>query len=239
MLPVGAAVIRLTGFAGPAATPRAVPNAKHDIEKMLAGDRANPWLFLTAFLVAAAAAPLAEEMFFRVLLQGWLEGAERRGRRFWPTWRILPGAAPIAVSSILFGAVHYRGAETASPPTVIAMKMVVQAICELAALAAILAYLRIRRGAAAADFGWVPEKLAGDVRLGLLAAVAALPPIYLAALLLKNALPDGVPPDFLALIPLAAVLGTLYCRTHRLAPAVVAHAAFNAAGLLLWLAAGL
>ena len=74
--------------------------------------------------------------------------------------------------------------------------------------------------------------------MGLLAALAALPPIYLAALLLKNALPDGVTPDFLALIPLAAVLGTLYCRTHRLAPSVVAHAAFNVAGLLWWIASG-
>ena len=205
---------------------------------MLAGGRGSPWLLLTAFFMAVVAAPIVEEVFFRVLLQGWLEGAERRGRRFWPLWRVLPGAAPIAISSILFGVVHYRESETASPPTVIAMVIMVNAMCELAALASILAFLRSRRGATAADFGWVPEKLAADLRLGSLAAVAALPPIYLAAMLLKNALPDSVTPDFLALIPLAAVLGTLYYRTHRLAPSVVAHAAFNAAGLLLWITSG-
>ena len=138
---VGVAAIHHAGFAEAAPTRGSASGGEHPIAKMLAGGRDNPWLLLTAFFTAVLAAPIVEEMFFRVLLQGWLEGAERRGRRFWPTCASCRCAAPIALSSILFGVVHYRGSETASPPTVIAIVSVVNAICELAAIAFILVFL--------------------------------------------------------------------------------------------------
>ena len=58
--------------------------------------------------------------------------------------RILPGAAPIAISSIFFGAVHYRDSETTAAPAVLAIALAVNAACELAAVAIFFAFLPAR-----------------------------------------------------------------------------------------------
>jgi membrane protease YdiL (CAAX protease family) len=49
-------------------------------------------------------------------------------------------------------------------------------------------------------------------------------------------LPSYVAADPFTLFPFALVLGTLYCRAHRIVPAIVLHAALNTTSLvLLWL----
>lgn len=62
---------------------------------------------LAAFAVSAVLlAPLTEEFFFRVLLQGWLEARERAWRRAagWPAGR--RGWLPILLSSAAFALLH-------------------------------------------------------------------------------------------------------------------------------------
>ncbi len=73
--------------------------------------RSNPNLATLLFCVwvAAVVAPVAEEIVFRLLLQGWLEAVERRHRRWNRIWRrVTPGLAPIVVVSVIFAAGHYR-----------------------------------------------------------------------------------------------------------------------------------
>jgi membrane protease YdiL (CAAX protease family) len=65
-------------------------------------------VLLIATMSAVVVAPIAEELIFRVLFQGWLE----RQRRFWrETKSILPGlnrhTGPILVSASVFGLAHY------------------------------------------------------------------------------------------------------------------------------------
>ena len=55
----------------------------HIIVKMVKALHGNPWIFLVAAMAAVAVAPIVEEFFFRVLLQGWLETLQRQNRR-WP-----------------------------------------------------------------------------------------------------------------------------------------------------------
>ena len=76
----------------------------HAVEQMLVVSHWTPYAVLVALLAVVFVAPVVEEFFFRVLLQGWLETVERRHRRAaWLLWRALPGAGPIVISSLVFG----------------------------------------------------------------------------------------------------------------------------------------
>ena len=95
-------------------------------------------------------------------------------------------------------------------------------------------------GSDGADFGFVPAKLWADVRLGLVAALAVVGPIQLLQVLLQTfVMPKEVAADPLSIFVFAAVLGTLYCRTHRIVPGITLHVALNLTSLTLaWLAVG-
>ncbi len=214
----------------------------HPVARMVLAARDNPWVFLAAFLAAVVVAPVVEEFFFRVLLQGWLEAIERRHRRILRLlWRILPGAGPIVLASLIFGGVHFRlgaAAEAIPRPVVVATLLVANATAELMAMVYIILLLRAHRGATATDFGWAPKKLASDFGLGLAAFVAVLPPAYIAFYFSKCAMDhvfgaDRVAGDPLPLFFFALVLGAIYYRTHRIAPSTVTHAALNATMMAL------
>ncbi len=230
-----AIVSALPAAAAPRPDKAAAANALNPIAQMLLAAHNDPWVMFAAILAAVVAAPLVEEFFFRVLLQGWLESLERRHRRMVRLlWPLLPcGFGPIVLVSLLFGVMHFRIAKVEQPVDAIVAMTLADAVAKLLAMAAIIAVLRVRHGAAAADFGWVPQRLASDVGLGLLAFLAMLPPLYLLLYGFQLLLPATIAPDPVPLFFFALVLGTLYYRTHRLAPSVVTHAALNATTLLL------
>jgi len=162
------------------------PSTEHLITRMVRAARSDPWVWLFAVLAAVVVAPIVEEFLFRVMLLGWLEKVERRHRRaLGVIWRVMPGATPICISAVLFGAVHFKTAGEMPAPRVIAAGLVIDAVFKLLALGYVIVLLRRRLGVRAADFGWAPEKFWPDVSLGLLAALAILPPVYL---LLMNSL---------------------------------------------------
>jgi len=100
-------------------------------------------------------------------------------------------------------------------------------------LAVIVAVCFLRmRGVTWADLGVVPRKLLADVKLGLLASAATIPPVLLLFLLCQSVFPKSVTPDPVPLFFLALALGVLCYRTRRIAPAIVLHAAFNTVGVL-------
>jgi membrane protease YdiL (CAAX protease family) len=210
-------------------------NTKHVIVQMLQAYHQYPALFLVAAFAAVVVAPIIEEFFFRVLLQGWLETMERRHRfamrLFRPT--VLVGVAPIVLSSLLFAGAHFHFARAEPPALVIAAGLIANAIGEIVAVTAVIVLVLRQRGVTAFDFGWAPEKLASDVGLGLLAYLAIYVPVYIIQFVCAQIMPAGVAPDPVALFILALVLGTLYYRTHRIVPSIVTHAAFNATTLLL------
>jgi membrane protease YdiL (CAAX protease family) len=210
------------------------------ISAMLAG---GPWVVFMCGLSAAVVAPIAEEFFFRVLLQGWLETQQRRWRRHLPTLRRwLPGASgPILLTSLLFGMVHFRAEVPMMHPYYYVGALVATSVANLVTLALAVGLIRLSARATAADFGWAPEKLLADVKLGVLTFAAIGAPLYCAQLLLPLALPEHlrglVAPDPLVLFVFALVQGTLYSRTHRIVAPIVLHFCLNATSLLVFLVA--
>jgi membrane protease YdiL (CAAX protease family) len=79
---------------------------RHPIIDALEGN-GNTMVFGMAILVTVVAAPVVEEVVFRLVLQGWLEACEPPWRRRMPQlrrWR--RGRLPIVISSTVFAAVH-------------------------------------------------------------------------------------------------------------------------------------
>jgi membrane protease YdiL (CAAX protease family) len=209
---------------------------EHVITQLMTGS--NVWVLLLCVASAAIVAPITEEFFFRVLLQGWLEALDRRFRRRAPTLRrLIPrGMVPIALSSLLFARLHFRTDSPQIDAKFLVFLLVGDAVARLLAMAFSAWLLHWRAGATAADLGWSSNQVRSDVKLGLVGLAAVVAPIYAMQLVLRLTLPSYVAPDPLPLFFFAVVLGVVYYRTHRLAPLVVLHAGLNGISLVLaWL----
>ncbi len=210
-----------------------VPETAHAVVKVLA--TGNPWVLFVCVVAVVIVAPVAEEFLFRLLLQGWLESSVERWRPRLPTLgRLLPGASgPILLSSLVFAAAHFRVAGLSYHANFLVALLLANAVVSSLLVCFAVVWLRFRVAATTADLGFVPSKLAADVRLGLWSLVGLLGPVYALQIFSQLVLPSCVAPDPIPLFLLALGLGLLYCRTHRLVPCVVLHAGLNAAGLAL------
>lgn len=189
------------------------------------------WLLCVVTVVLIA--PVAEEFFFRLLLQGWLEAAESRyRRRVGRFWLRVAGTGPVLAASILFAAMHYRTAAEPIEPDLLRRLLLVGGASNLIIVAYGIGLLRLRTGATTVDLGFVRERFFADVGLGLAAFLALSVPIYLLQALLMWLLPNVVP-DPITLFFFAVALGFLYCRTHRIVPAIVLHMTLNAVSLTM------
>jgi membrane protease YdiL (CAAX protease family) len=192
---------------------------------------------LFCLVLAGVVVPIAEEMTFRLLLQGWLEAAERHWRRRIDAWRSLArGAVPVVLVSAIFAAGHYRTAGRLPDVESLLYLLGLSAAAEVVALSFAVWLIWYRRGATCGDFGLVPQKFWSDVRLGLLAYLAWVPPVLLIQNVAMQLLPKWLAPDPIALFVFALVLGTLYLRTHRIVSSIVLHMSLNTTSLLVtWL----
>lgn len=210
--------------------------AAHPLVVLLHGNR-NLATFLFCAFSAVVVAPIVEEFLFRLLLQGWLEAAERRFRPWLPGLRALaPGLVPVLITSSMFAIVHYRVPSEPGNARYLTYMLAIGSICSLLTLALAVLLLRFRSGATLADLGFVPAKLWADVRLGLWSFLAVVGPIYLLQILLARLLPKNFVPDPITMFFFAAVLGMLYYRTHRIVPSIVVHMSLNAVSLcMVWM----
>ena len=197
------------------------------------------WMLAVGFLAAVVVAPIVEEFLFRVVLQGWLEAVERRWRRALPMLRRAPLAlGPILLTSFLFAMMHFRTAGPEMPQEYIVASLIAGMAAGLTTVGFAVALLMLRAGATAADLGWAPRKLLGDLRIGLVAFVAVVGPLYGLFIALQQWIPKSVSADPIPLFFFAMLLGVLYHRTRRMAPSVALHVALNLTSLVLLLAAG-
>jgi membrane protease YdiL (CAAX protease family) len=214
------------------------PAKEHAIQQVLSKKSETPWPIVVSALLAIIVAPITEELVFRLLLQGWLESVERHARRQIPRLRrIVVGLIPVAIVAMLFAAIHIRPLGPPEELCTVVFRLQFFALASLLVVVVLLCWLKYAAGATLADLGIVPSKLAGDVRIGLLAFLAVSPPVYAILIVVKPLLPETVVPDPIPLFFLGLALGVLYCRTHRIVPSIVLHAAFNATGVFMALAA--
>jgi membrane protease YdiL (CAAX protease family) len=187
-------------------------------------------------IVGAGIVPIAEETLFRLLLQGWLESAERGWRRRWRgAIRKLPrGILPILAVSLFFASLHFRKAKTESEPSNLFFDMFLLGVIHLLVIGFAWLWVRRRAGATAQDLGWDASKFGGDVLAGIAAFFAVVVPIFAIQIVFgAYLLPIEYAPDPISIFFFAVVLGTLYFRTHRLVPSIVMHAMLNGFSLAM------
>jgi membrane protease YdiL (CAAX protease family) len=220
-------------------------NASSDAASLGRNSTAHPIIQLLAvknwatfFLCGTAlviVAPVAEEFFYRVLLQGWLENVERTWRRRLPMLRrwMPPAAMPILISSLIFAGQHFRKEAPEVDVDVFMLLLACDSIVKILSIIFGILFLHWRVGATAVDFGWAPEKILADVRLGLITFAAIAAPIYGSMIALSYILPKKFAPDPIPIFFFAIALGLLYNRTHRALPSIAVHMALNAASLAM------
>jgi len=215
-----------------AAADRGQLSADNVVVKLLK-DR-NPWVVLLCVVSATVAAPIGEEFLFRLVLQGWLESAAYHWRRRVPWLRrnFSRAVLPIFFSALPFAMMHFR-TESASESRVMMLQLTIVMVANLLTVAVGIGWLRWRTGATAADLGWKAQKLGHDIRFGLVWSAVIMPPILVLQVVLLQILPKSAAPDPIPLFLFAAAWGFLYYCTHRIAPAMVAHATLNATSLAL------
>ncbi len=239
----GAAMLTVRGVLGKDAA-RAVadkpPSMEHPAQQLL--ETGNVGMIALAAFMALIVAPLTEELLFRVILQGWLEAAWSRKRREHPWLRQAPFSwVPLVMPAFLFALMHIRGEKGQPQPAYLSAMMAAQVATDIATLVLTIVFLRLARGAKATDFGWKPETLGNDSLLGILAMLAITPPLIVVHQSLGHIVQwsgVGLAPDPVPLFLFALVLGTLFQRTHRLAPSLVLHTTFNAMSLLMLFMSG-
>jgi membrane protease YdiL (CAAX protease family) len=208
-------------------------SAVHIISQLIA--EGNAWVLLLCGISAIIVAPATEEFFFRVLLQGWLEALQHRWRRHVPTLRrLVPlGAGPIVLTSLVFARMHFRVDSPTYSAAFLVLLLALDGVAKVVSLVFAIVFLRWRAGATAADLGWAPQKLVGDVELGFTSFLAVAVPVYAMQAVLSARLPAYIAPDPIPLFFFAVALGFLYFRTHRIVPLIILHAIFNGASLAM------
>jgi membrane protease YdiL (CAAX protease family) len=186
---------------------------------------------------AVVVAPIAEEFFFRVLLQGWLEKVDRAWRRSLPNvrrWMPL-GVMPIFITSVIFASQHFHKESQMVDVEIFTVLLACDAMVRILTIIFSVIYMHWRVGATAFDFGWEPKKLLADARLGVITFLVVAVPTYGCMIGVKKILPESIAPDPIPIFFFAIALGLLYNRTHRIVPSIALHMALNASSLALFL----
>jgi membrane protease YdiL (CAAX protease family) len=189
-----------------------------------------------SILIAVVTAPIFEEFFFRLILQGWLEKLDRRLRKE----RIITGifrwgTLPVVGVSFIFAALHFRTGETLTDPESLYQLMLINIIASGITFAFSLIWLVVIRRASLTDFGIVPKKICSDFGLGIVAFLAMVVPVFGTQKLLELFSPSWLAVDPVPLFLFSILTGTLYLRTHRIVPSIALHMSLNGFSMLmLW-----
>lgn len=176
---------------------------------MMLRNSPNSWLFAASFAVAVIVAPVVEEFFFRVFLQGWLEKV----------------AAPQPVQANSASGGEYGDDDRLTTTLAQGAPLVTQETSDNPYFAPAPSTEQVSNHAP-------PAK--SPVEASLVAAPPSWPIFVSAAIFALMHFSHG--PDPIPLFFLALGLGYVYRQTHRVMPCIIVHFLLNGMSMtLLWL----
>ena len=201
-----------------------VATTEHPLSQLVKQDRGAPLVWLVVLFSAIVAAPLGEEFFFRLVLQGWLEKQESfRFKR-----RILPhGLVSVVFSSLIFAILH-GGARKEQTAETLFYSLLGIGIANVCFMVLGIVFLRFGRKATWSDLGLRFHRLPTDLGAAAILFVLFVPPIIFIHVAIQQLFP-GIVTDPIPLFFFAVVLGFLFYRTRRLAGCILLHAMLNGA----------
>ncbi|GHT19684.1 hypothetical protein FACS1894189_8600 [Planctomycetales bacterium] len=189
----------------------------HPVAQMIKKGGNVPVIILVALLSAVISAPFAEELLFRLLLQGWLE-------KIIPLRRIA-GWMSVVMVSFLFAVAHFGERTELDIGTLFAALLGLTAANFLLLLFGWVYFVWVRKIPILKHF-FKPDRLFSD--LGLAAGLFTLfiPFILLLHWLIRVWFPDAIT-DPIPLFFFSLLLGAVYVNTRRLFPCIILHACLN------------
>jgi len=224
--------IAIAYFASQTATTTETKDHGHPIAQLVEQGKNSPMVFLLVFLSAVVAAPLIEELLFRMLLQGWLETKFKRRR--------IPGAGGIAIVivSIFFAAIHAKNYGVIDAQALLEGLAASSAFSLLVFTMGVFYLTQIRHVRIADYLFGTQQFFRPGFSLG--AGYCLLAIMFCFAL--NAVLTVNVPNTNVSPVPIfffSLVLGVLYSRTQNLSYCILLHACLNGISLaLLWVGAG-
>lgn len=194
------------------------PTTRHPLTQFLQKRRESPVFLWIALFSAVIAAPLAEEFFYRLILQGWVEKAAGPLRKIGPVFAVL-------FVSILFAAVH-GGTRVERPVDFLFCALLGVGIGHVLAVSFAWAYLRFLYGKSVLNFLWSSNAFRDDVRRVGFAFLLAIPTVLGLNAWVQMCFPETVT-DPVPIFLLSIILGTVFYRTGRVFPCIALHALFN------------
>ena len=183
-------------------------------------------------------APIVEEILFRGFLQGWCHTLELRARphpsKTAGVWHRFPvGAMSVGLIALVFAMVHYRPHATPPSADVIRVLVIRQTISYVMYIPALLFVVMVKHCPRRGSFIHGRKWFWPDLALGAGWFLAAIVPLYLLQAIMKTVLSLQGLADPCTMIPVGAILGTLFARTGRLTASIVFHVLLNVTSVTL------
>ncbi|MGL6194056.1 MAG: CPBP family glutamic-type intramembrane protease, partial [Thermoguttaceae bacterium] len=155
----------------------------HFLVQLLALGRGNISVFWIAFLSGVIVIPIAEEFYFRLILQGYLEKKEKLFRRFIFSKvgiKILPGIFAISVPALLFASLHFRVPEPKlhTLESLVKMMLLTVVIYTISIILS-LVYLKIAKNLTLLDLGIDFKKIPQDISTAFCTGLIVVPALLL------------------------------------------------------------
>jgi len=198
----------------------------HPIAQLVEQSNGSPMIFLAVFFSAVVAAPLVEELLFRVLLQGWLESKLTQSQIPWAS------VIAIVVVSCFFAVMHMGNHDVIDVQSFMS-GLVATVVFSLFIFTLGILYLVQIRNARMTDYLFDIRQFAHS-RFFVFAGCLLAPLFCFALIALSAALGmffEGVNVSPIPIFLFSLVLGILYSKTQSLLYCILLHACLNGISL--------
>jgi len=196
----------------------------HGVFQVIEQSKKSPLVFILLFLTIVVAAPLIEEILFRLFLQGWLESKLSQFN--------FPGASGVAIVAVsLFFALLHGGSSSEIHMYTLVVMFITMIVTSLLIFALGIYYLKEMRNVKIAHSLFGTKKLSRE-QLFVIAGICLLALFFVIGLssVLEAFYPD-TNTDPIPIFFFSLALGYLYSKTRNLSYCILFHACLNMTSL--------